>query len=137
MSKQSKNLPKPIRRKTDPNEAPTWVRLLLSLTLVPLVAGVLLIIAWMLDLEIMGDPQRLLPVGTFFVVFSFAASNLLQKNWLVGAGWSLVSIAMLLLWISTASPVLVAAFVLGILGIMMLGFEYFRRIAESGKSKKR
>ncbi len=144
---QSKNLQKPAKnrasrsksegRTDEVHETPAWKRLLLTLTLVPLAIGILLLIAWMLDLEIFGNPERLPPVASFFILLSFTASNLIQAHWLLATGWGLLSVASLLLWLSTSSTVLIASYILGGLGLILLGLQYFRRISQTSRGKNR
>ncbi|HEY4759025.1 MAG TPA: hypothetical protein VIH42_00450, partial [Thermoguttaceae bacterium] len=47
----------------------------LSLTLVPLVIGIILIGAWVLDLELLENSQSQITVGIFFFLLAFTASN--------------------------------------------------------------
>jgi len=60
---------------------------ILALTLVPLVIGIILIGAWVLDLELLDNPQSQVTVGIFFFLLAFAASNAIQKRWRLAAGW--------------------------------------------------
>ena len=53
--------------------------ILLTLTLVPVVIGFLLILAWALDFEILEN-QSEIQVGIFFILLGFALSNILQKS---------------------------------------------------------
>jgi hypothetical protein len=137
-TKQSRQKSKQVssksnRHSTDKSTKPSGlISFLLALTLVPSAVGAVLLIAWALDLETFGDPERLPPVAFFFLTLGFFASNALQKRWILATGWGLMGAASLLLWISTQTIWLVASFILGIAGLIFLGYEFFKRIAAQG-----
>jgi hypothetical protein len=133
MAKRKKTIKRPAPRRS----RGSWTRLLLALTLVPMVIGVLLIGAWALDLEIFDDPQSQTLVGILFILFSFAASNGLQKKRELAIGWSLLTLAdlILLLWIELWAQIL--AIIAGVTGLGILLFIFYQRWKEEqGHSKK-
>jgi hypothetical protein len=138
----SKNQPARVKPKTNSRntnkaeEQPAWLRVLLALSLVPLLFGLILIGAWLLDWDLLGSLENQIVVGTLFVLFSFAASNLLQGKWLLGAGWVLLMAADWLVLTTRLTWIQIAALVLGILGAILVGFEYFRRIAQGTPNVK-
>jgi hypothetical protein len=95
VKKQARKLPKSKETR------PAWKNLILALTLVPLVAGIFLIAAWALDWDITGSLENQIYVGILFLLTSFAVSNLVQKRWLLGAGWLLLMLAdiLFLFWV--------------------------------------
>ena len=123
-------------KKTSPTKKSSPGRnVLLSLTLVPLVIGLILVGAWALDLEILGDPQSQVIVGVFFFLVSFAASNALQKRWRLAGGWGLLAVADLvtLAWLNLASQVI--ALGLGLVGVILLGIEFYNQYLQNKKDK--
>ena len=107
---------------------------LLALTLVPLVIGIILIGAWVLDLELLENPQSQITVGIFFFLLTFTASNAIQKRWRLAAGWGLLAIAdiVTLAWLNLAAQVV--AISVGLVGIILLGIEFYRQY-QQGKTK--
>ena len=123
-------------KKTSPTKKSSPGRnVLLSLTLVPLVIGLILVGAWALDLEILGDPQSQVIVGVFFFLVSFAASNALQKRWMLAGGWGLLAVADLvtLAWLNLAAQVI--ALGLGLVGVILLGIEFYNQYLQNKKDK--
>ena len=123
-------------KKTSPTKKSSPGRnVLLSLTLVPLVIGLILVGAWALDLEILGDPQSQVIVGVFFFLVSFAASNALQKRWRLAGGWGLLAVADLvtLAWLNLAAQVI--ALGLGLVGVILLGIEFYNQYRQNKKDK--
>lgn len=108
---------------------------LLSLTLVPLVIGVILIGAWVLDLELLENPQSQVTVGIFFFLLAFTMSNAIQKRWQLAAGWGLLAIAdiVTLAWLNVAAQII--ALSVGLIGIVLLGIEFYKQYRE-GRTKK-
>lgn len=108
---------------------------LLSLTLVPLIIGVILIGAWVLDLEFLENPQSQVTVGIFFFLLAFTMSNAIQKRWQLAAGWGLLAIAdiVTLAWLNVAAQII--ALSVGLIGIVLLGIEFYKQYRE-GKTKK-
>lgn len=101
--------------------------LLLALTLVPLIIGVLLIGAWLLDIEIFDVPQLHITVGILFFMLSFAISNLLQRRWMLAIGWGLLMVAdiIVLVWLHVLAQSF--ALVVGLIGVVFLGTEFYRQ----------
>jgi hypothetical protein len=108
---------------------------LLSLTLVPLVIGVILIGAWVLDLELLENPQSQVTVGIFFFLLAFTMSNAIQKRWQLAAGWGLLAIAdiVTLALLNVAAQII--ALSVGLVGIVLLGIEFYKQYRE-GRTKK-
>lgn len=109
--------------------------ILLALTLVPFIIGVILIGAWVLDLELLENPQSQVTVGIFFFLLAFTASNAIQKRWLLVAGWGLLAIADLvtLAWLNLAAQIV--ALSLGLVGLVLLGTEFYKQY-QQGKMRK-
>lgn len=109
--------------------------LLLTLTLVPLVIGIILIVAWVLDIDIFDEPQLNVTVGIMFFLLSFAVSNVLQKRWMLAAGWGLLMSAdiIVLAWLHVWAQSV--AIVVGLVGLVLLGIEFYRQY-QLGKAKK-
>jgi hypothetical protein len=106
----------------------------LTLTLVPLVIGVLLIGAWALDIEIIPGPQAQVVVGVLFFLLGFAASNLLMRRWRLAAGWALLIVADLavLAWLQLWAQVV--AIGLGLIGLGLLAVEFYRQYRQNNAS---
>jgi hypothetical protein len=136
MAKRKKQMKYPVPKRAKGS----WTRLFLALTLVPMVLGILLIGAWALDLEIFDEPQTQTLVGILFILFSFAASNGLQKKRNLAIGWSLLTIAdlVLLFWVELWAQIL--AIIAGVAGLGILSFSFYRgwreEQAKTAKSKK-
>jgi hypothetical protein len=107
---------------------------LLTLTLVPLIIGVLLIGAWALDILILEDDQSQITIGILFFLLSFAASNALQKQWRLAAGWALLMCAdlVILAWLDVRAQIVAAAF--GLVGSVFLAVEFYQQY-QQGKAK--
>jgi lipoprotein signal peptidase len=114
----------PVGRKAP--DGASWSRLLLALTLVPLVIGGLLILAWGLDMVIWDPPETQVWVGILFILFSFAASNSIQRKWYPAIGWGLLAIAdfMLFRWIILPIQILAGIFV--VIGVGLIIYEVYR-----------
>ena len=108
----------------------------LSLTLVPLVLGIILIGAWVLDLELLDTPQSQVTVGIFFFLLTFTASNAIQKRWRLAAGWGLLAVAdiVTLAWLNVAAQII--ALSMGVIGVVMLGIEFYKQY-QQGKAKNK
>jgi len=108
---------------------------LLTLTLVPLIIGVLLIGAWGLDILILEDDQSQITTGILFFLLSFAASNILQKRWMLAAGWALLMCAdlVILAWLDVRAQIVAAAF--GLVGFVFLAVEFYKQY-QQGKAKQ-
>lgn len=111
--------------------------ILLSLTLVPMVIGGLLIGAWAIDIYIFDAPETQTLTGMLFILFSFAASNILQKKKNLAIGWSLLTVAdvVLLLWVELWAQIV--AIIAGVVGAgFILYVFYLRWQEERNKAKK-
>jgi len=104
-----------------------WRRLLLLVTLVPLGVGVLLIISAFTGIVVWGAPREQVIMGGFYVLFSFVASNAVQKEWVLAGAWTLLGLAA---WLVLNRPEtetkIIAAALLGI-GVAALSRELLRR----------
>jgi hypothetical protein len=108
---------------------------LLTLTLVPLIVGILLIGAWALDLTVLANNESQLLSGILFCLLSFALSNALQRRWWLAAGWGLLVLSDLILLISLALWAQVAAIVVGLLALAFLIVEFSRQYRENRAGK--
>ena len=100
--------------------------ILLMLTLVPVVVGLLLILAWALDFEILAN-QSEVQVGLFFLLFGFTLSNVLQKRFGLAAGWGSLAVADLIIltwWNIWAQAI---ASIAGLSGLAFLGVEFYKQ----------
>lgn len=112
---------------------PVWLKLLLALTLAPLILGVVLIGAWSLDITLIGALESQIWVGLFLILFSFTLSNLLQKKWSLFAGWGLLTAAdfLLLRWVDLR--VQIFALALAAIGMGFLILEFYRQLLSQRK----
>jgi hypothetical protein len=104
-----------------------WEKWLLLLAMVPLAVGVLLIISAFTDAVVWGTPRKQVIMGGLYILFSFVASNAIQKQWNLAAGWTLLGLA---IWLGlnhqeTVVKIIAAAF-LGI-SVSLLMRELLRR----------
>lgn len=108
--------------------------ILLTLTLVPIVLGLLLILAWALDMEILKN-QSEVQVGIFFLLLGFALSNTLQKKYGLAAGWGALAVAdlIILTWWNVWAQVI--AGVVGVVGLVLLGIEFFKQYQQNRAGK--
>ena len=112
------------------NRKVPWRRLLLLVTLVPLGVGVLLIISAFTGVVVWGAPREQVIMGGFYVLFSFIASNAIQKEWVLAGGWTLLGLATwLVLNRQETETRIIAAALLGI-GVAALSRELLRRRRE-------
>ena len=119
----SKKLSKKNKRK---KRASLGKNILLTLTLVPIVIGLLLVLAWALDLEILQN-QSEAQVGIFFLLAGFSLSNALQKKYRLAVGWGSLAVADLIVltwWNIWAQAV---ASIAGLIGLIFLAIEFYRR----------
>jgi len=117
---------------------PGWHRILLTLTLVPMILGILLIGAWVVDITFWEEPTAQVIIGALFILLSFSAMNALQKRWNLALGWFLLAIADILVisWLNIY--VQVFAIIMGIGGLTLLGVEFYKQIdANKAKGSKR
>lgn len=114
--------------KTTPKKRASPARnVFLTLSLIPLIIGIILIGAWVLDLEILQNLQSQLIVGIFFFLLTFTFSNLLQKRWMLASGWGLLAMAdiVTLAWLNVVAQVI--AFILGLIGLVLLFIEFYKQ----------
>jgi hypothetical protein len=116
----------------------SWQRVLLLLTVVPLGVGILLIITTLAGFIVWDTPGEQIIMGAFYILFSFAASNAVQKEWKLATGWTLLGIAG---WAALNRPEIeakaIAALLMGI-GMALLSQEFLQRrrqALESGTGK--
>jgi len=109
--------------------------ILMTLTLVPVVLGLLLILAWALDLEILEN-QSEIQVGIFFFLLGFALSNVLQKKYGLAAGWGSLAVAdlIVLTWWNVWAQVMAA--IAGLAGLIFLGIEFYKQYQLDKVGKK-
>lgn len=110
-----------------PKEEIRSLRLLMALTLVPLVIGGLLILGWALDIFLWENAITQIYVGILFILTSFALSNGLQKHWYAASGWALLAVSDVVLLVVINLFSQIAAFGLGAIGLLLLGMEFYRR----------
>jgi len=120
MSKKSSKKNKRKRR------ASLGQNVILMLTLVPVVIGILLIVAWALELEIFSN-QSEVQVGVFFLLLGFFLSNVLQKKYGLAAGWGALAAAdlIVLTWWNIWAQII--ASVAGLSGLIFLGIEFYKQ----------
>ncbi|MBC8336709.1 MAG: hypothetical protein ISR59_01160 [Anaerolineales bacterium] len=123
MGKKSSKLNK---RKTSAFRSLPWKSIFLTLTLVPIIIGLLLILAWALDMEIL-ESQSEVQVGLFFILLGFALSNALQKRSSLAIGWGVLAIAdlVVLTWRSVWAQGVALA--IGLIGIIFLGIQFYKQ----------
>jgi uncharacterized membrane-anchored protein len=119
------------KRKTISAQSPAnpsrWKNILLALTLVPIIAGVVLIAAWALDISLVGALESQVFIGLLFILLGFTLSNLAQGKWGLFAGWLLLTIADTLLLLVPALPVQIVALALAVIGLALLAVEFYRQ----------
>lgn len=126
-ARSSKKKSTSARQSTAVEERPRWVRLLLLLTLVPMVIGLLLILAWAMDWNVTGRLDDQIVIGTLFLLASFSATNALQQKWYPAAGWLLLAIADGLILAGRQVAVQAVGVALGVGGLTLLGIEFYQR----------
>lgn len=100
---------------------------MLALTLLPLVFGLVLIFTALAGLTLWGSGAAQAAVGGLLVLASFAASNALQKQWALAAGWLLLGVAVGLGFSLSQTWARVLTFLLGGLGLYLLLSEFIKR----------
>ena len=100
----------------------------------------ILIGAWVLDIEVLDNFQSQITVGVFFFLLSFTASNAVQKRWNLAAGWGILAVAdlIVLAWLNVWAQAI--ASLVGLVGIVVLGIEFYKQYllnkAESTNKKR-
>ena len=127
-------MPNKNKRKSSTKRSSPGRNVFLSLTLVPLVIGIILIGAWALDVELLGTPQSQITVGVFFFLLTFTASNAIQKRWKLATGWGLLAVAdiVTLAWLNVAAQII--AISVGVIGLVLLGMEFYKQY-QQGETK--
>jgi hypothetical protein len=105
-----------------------WKQIFLALSLVPLVAGVILIIMWAMDFFLWQPPDTQVTIAVLFIFLSFSASNFFQDKRLLAVGWFLLMIADGLLLSQLRGPGQILAIILGVIALGLFTFEVFRRV---------
>jgi hypothetical protein len=112
------------RRRT---EKLSWRQRFLLLSMVPLAVGVLLIIGALTGAVFWGTAREQFVMGGFYALFSFVASNLIQKHWVLAGCWTLLGLAAgLVLYQQQTEAKIMAAALLAI-GVALLSREFLRR----------
>ncbi|HSQ27937.1 MAG TPA: hypothetical protein VLM80_12515 [Anaerolineales bacterium] len=130
ISKQS------LANKKAENAPSLTVSILLTLTLVPMVIGILMIGAWALDIELWEDPQAQVIIGFLFILVSFAVSNALQKKWRLAAGWSVLAISdlIILLWLNVTVQII--ALILAAIGLVIIISEFINQWKKNKRAEQ-
>lgn len=128
---------KALPQKRQTNHKPSWSRLALALTLVPLIAGVLFIAMWALDFYLWEPGENQAMIGLLFILLSFALSNAVQRNWILATGWGLLTVADLLLLVVVSLPVQIAAIAAVVIGLGLLLFEFYRRFQQQNQKPQK
>jgi hypothetical protein len=104
-----------------------WQKQLLPATLTLLAAGLLLIFGAVFEITVWVSPPTQALTGGMLMLTSFAASNALQKQWNLAAGWLLLGVA-IVLWFSWPQVWGQAlAYALGGAGLFFLSKEFMNR----------
>jgi hypothetical protein len=109
----------------------SWKNFFLLVSLLPIAAGVLLIIAWALDLLVWDAPIQI-SIAIFSLLLGFTISNAAQQNWVLTAGWLLLAVGDLL-FLSPRIEILYGAIALVAAGILLVVFELARRFLKQKK----
>lgn len=128
--------------KSDPASSPNkpdsiWRRILLLLPLTLLAGGLLLIFGAVFDLVIWFSPPAQALLGGFFVLISFVALNVLQKQWSLAAGWLLVGLGIWLWFAFAETWIRAVTYLLAGAGIFLVGKEFARRFQQEQQAKKK
>jgi len=128
-------MPQNKKKKTSIKRSSPGKNVFLALTLVPLVIGIILIGAWVLDLEILDNQQSQITVGIFFFLLSFTASNAIQKRWRLAIGWGLLAIADIVTLGWLIVTIQIVAISIGLIGVILLGIEFYKQYQQGEKKK--
>jgi drug/metabolite transporter (DMT)-like permease len=138
MSTKTRPRTKPISKKyraSRPQPKPRWRKILLALAFAPLILGIVLVVArvanW--NLPVGRDDQAVF--GALLLFFSFFWMNAVQENWPLAAGWLLLAIADYLIFSLRIEWTQRIGAVLGLGGILIVVYEYFRKFTEK-RSKR-
>ena len=126
---------KRIAHQQVPSPAPVqtsrWRRLLLLLTLVPMIAGVLLFVGAWAGVVVFDSSTGQTVAGAWLALLGFAASNALQAKWWLAGGWTALGIAIALLVGQSDTWARLAGVALGVIGLLLLTVEFTRRFRAS------
>lgn len=122
------------RKKETRGPSSPWKQILLALTLVPLIAGGLLILLWAFDVELWEPPDTQLTIAVLFIFLSFAASNLIQRNWLPAVGWFLLMLADAVLLSQLRGPTQIIAIGVGVAALLLFAVEIYHRLRARSKT---
>lgn len=106
---------------------PLLERWLLVLTLVPLAAGVIVILSGLAGILFFASRTAHIVWGGLGILLSFALSNAVQKQWSLAAGWLLLALAIGLIFSRSESWLQVPAFLLGGVALYLLLSEMVTR----------
>jgi hypothetical protein len=123
-------------RKSDVQES-FWRQAILLLAVVPAAVGLLLIATAAFGFIVWDTTREQVVMGGFYILFTFLASNAIQKEWRLVAGWMMLGAAA---WLALSRPeieVKIAAAVLIGLAVALLSGEFFRRRRKYLSEKKR
>jgi hypothetical protein len=118
---------------------PAWRPWLLALTLVPLGVGLVLLVGALVNVIVWGSRQDQMVMAGFYILFSFVASNAVQKQWMLTAGWMLLGAAAWLALNSSVAGLKVVAAALAGIAVGVISREFLRRArqrAEKGRKRK-
>jgi hypothetical protein len=114
-----------------------WPQALLLLAMVPLVVGLLLIISAFTGAVVWDTPRKQVIMGGLYILFTFVATNVIQKQWTLAAGWTLFGFAG---WLGLnqqeAAVRIIAAASFGV-SVALLTKEFLRRRRRYLNTEKR
>ncbi len=111
-------------------------QLFLLLTAVPMVAGLVLIIAAGFDLTLRGSPDQQAVAGAMLILFGFAASNAGQGLWILATGWLLLALAAGARYLAPASWGVPFSYALIAAGGSLLIFVFAQRLRAAGQARR-
>jgi hypothetical protein len=114
-----------------------WRRILLLLPLTLLAGGLLLIFGAVFDLVIWFSPPAQALLGGLFVLISFVALNVLQKQWSLAVGWLLLGLGIWLWFAFVETWIRAVTYLMAGVGIFLIGKEFVRRFQEEQRAKKK
>ncbi len=117
-------------RRLDPvrsSQKQTRREILQVLALVPLLIGGLLLLTAFTGAIVWGTTEQQVAMGVFYILFSFAASNAIQREWRLMLGWLLLGAAIWLFISISDSVVRVGAAVLIATSTGIVAREFLRR----------
>lgn len=100
---------------------------LVLLSMVPLAVGLLLIIGALTGAVVWGTAREQFVMGASYGLFSFVASNLLQKQWVLAGCWTLMGFAVWLILDQEQAAAKIIAAALLAFAVALLSRELLRR----------